>query len=130
MRRHMFLTGQYVKITDSMLNLDLEQFRTCDDVTLDRVQSLILRSSARLRPVCENYFQAKFIKVKLCDLAKLACKMETSRQLSIIQFYQKKPNRKHLARDFNRIEEEDKLCRLSIVYLENTFMLNDFAEIF
>ena len=83
----MFLTGQYAKITDSMLNLDLELFRTCGDVTLDRVQSLILRSSARLRPVCENYFQAKFTKVKLCDLAKLACKMETRRQLSIIQFY-------------------------------------------
>ena len=56
----MFLTGRYVKVTDSMLNLDLEQFRTCDDMTLDRVQSLILRSSARLRPLCENYFQAKF----------------------------------------------------------------------
>ena len=83
----MFLTRQYVKITDSMLNLDLKQFHTCDDVTLDRVQSLILPSSARLQPVCENYFHAKFSKVKLCDLAKLACKMETSRQLSIIQFY-------------------------------------------
>ena len=56
--------------------------------------------------------------------------METSRQLSIIQFYQKKPNRKNQARDFNRIEEEDKLNRLSIVDLQNTFMLNDFAEIF
>ena len=111
-----------------MLNLDLEQFRTCDDVTLDIVQSLILPSSARLRSVCENYFQAKFSKVKLCDLAKLACKMETSRQLSIIPFYQKKPNRKNQARDFNMIEEEDKLDRLSIVDLENTFMLNDFAE--
>ena len=129
-RRPMFLTGQYVEITDSMLNLDLEQFCTCDDVTLDRVQSLILRSSARLRPVCEKNFQTKFSKVKLCDLAKLACKMETSRQLSIIQFYQKKPNCKTQARDFNRIEEEDKLNRLSIADLENTFMLNDFTEIF
>ena len=126
----MFLTGQYVKNTDSMLNLDLEQFRTCDDVTLDKVQSLLLRSSARLRPVCENYFQAKFSNVKLCDLAKLACKMETCRQLSIIQFYQKKPNRKNQARDLNRIEEENKLNRLNIVDLENTFTLNDFAEIF
>ena len=55
--------------------------------------------------------------------------METSRQLSIIQFYQKRPNRKNQARDFNRIEE-DELNRLSVVDLENTFMLNDFAEIF
>ena len=56
--------------------------------------------------------------------------METSRQLSIVQFYQKKPNRKNQARDFNRIEEECKLSRLSIVGLENTFKLHDFAEIF
>ena len=56
--------------------------------------------------------------------------METSTQLSIIQFYQKKPNRKNQTLDFNRIEEEDKLNRLSIVDLENTFTLNDFAEIF
>ena len=56
--------------------------------------------------------------------------METSRQLNIIQFCQKKPNRKNQARDFNRIEEEDKLNRLSIVDLENTFLLNDFAEYF
>ena len=97
---------------------------------LDRIQSLILRSSARLRPACENYFQAKFSKDKLCDSAKLACKMETSRQLSIIQFYQKKPNRKNQARDFNRIEEEDKLNRLSILDQDNTLMLNDFAGIF